>query len=76
MLGTITLTLEDGLLMLDAGEFRTELRPAVDAEGEIEHYLAMGGPLPTAPFEFTEEDGESVIVLGEGLVSYTFVRVE
>jgi CubicO group peptidase (beta-lactamase class C family) len=76
VLGTITITLEDGVLMLDAGEFRTELRPAVDAEGEVEHYIAMGGPLPTAPLEFTEEDGESVIVLGEGLVSYTFVRVE
>ncbi len=76
VLGTITLTLEDGVLMLDAGEFRTELLPSVDADGEVEHYVALGGPLPTAPFEFTEEDGESAIVLGEGLVSYTFVRVE
>ena len=76
VLGAITLTLEGGVLTLDAGEFRTELRPSVDADGEVEHYVAMQGPVATAPFEFTEEEGESVIVLGEGVVSYTFVRVE
>ncbi len=76
VLGPVTIWLEDGVLMLDAGEFRTELRPSVDAEGEVEHYVAMEGPLPTVAFEFTLEDGEPVVVLGEGLVSYTFVRVE
>lgn len=76
VLGSVTIWLEDGMLMLDAGEFRTELRPSVDAEGEVQHYVALEGPLPTAAFEFTEEDGEPVVVLGEGLVSYTFVRVE
>ncbi len=76
VLGTITLAFEDGVLTLDAGEFRTELRPSVDDEGEIEHYVAMQGPVATAAFEFTEEEGDSVIVLGEGVVSYTFVRVE
>ena len=76
VLGAITLTLEDGVLTLDAGEFRTELRASVDDAGEVEHYLAMAGPVAGAPFEFSEEDGENVIVLGEGVVSYTFFRVE
>ncbi len=76
VLGTITLAFEHGVLTLDAGEFRTELRPSADAEGEVEHYVAMEGPVAGAPFEFSEEEGESVIVLGEGVVSYTFVRVE
>jgi hypothetical protein len=36
----------------------------------------MEGPLATAPFDLTEEDGGPVIVFGEGLVSYTFAREE
>ncbi|TVR86410.1 MAG: class A beta-lactamase-related serine hydrolase, partial [Trueperaceae bacterium] len=76
VLGAITLTLEDGLLMLDAGEFQTELRPSVDADGEVASYIALSGPIPTGALDFTERDGERVIVLGEGLVSYTFERVE
>ena len=76
VLGAITLTLEDGVLMLDAGEFRTELRPRVDADGDVESYIALSGPIPTGALDFTERDGERVIVLGEGLVSYTFERVE
>ncbi len=76
VLGPITLTLEDGVLTMDAGEFRTEMRPSVDDEGEVEHYVMMRGPVAGAPFEFTEEDGEPVITLGEGAVLYTFVQVE
>jgi len=76
VLGPITIWLEDGVLMLDAGEFRSEMRPLVDAQGEIEQYLAMAGPLPGVALRLTHEDGEPVVVLGEGLVSYTFVRVE
>lgn len=75
-LGAITIALEDGVLTLDAGAFRTELRASVDDAGQVEHYLAMEGPVAGAPFELTQEEGESVITLGEGVVSYTFVRVE
>lgn len=76
VLGAITLALEDGVLMLDAGEFQTELRPWVNADGEVASYIALSGPIPTGALDFTERDGEHVIVLGEGLVSYTFERVE
>ena len=61
---------------MDAGEFRTEMRPSVDDEGAVEHYVMMQGPVAGAPLEFTEEEGEPVITLGEGAAFYTFERVE
>ena len=75
-LGEIVITLVDERLVLDAGEFRTELRPVLDDAGEVEAYMAFEGPVAGAEFDFTEEDGERVVVLGEGAIRYVFTRVE
>lgn len=76
-LGDIVLSLEEGRLMLDAGEFVTELRPKVDSEGELQGYLQMDPPLQGLLYKFTMMDGGApTIVLGEGATEYTFVQAE
>jgi CubicO group peptidase (beta-lactamase class C family) len=74
-LGEITLVLENGRFMMDAGEFESELRPRADAAEES--YLTVGAPLPGLPLELQEDEaGEPIVQLGEGAYSYTFTRVE
>ncbi len=71
------LSLEEGRLMLDAGEFVTELRPKVDSEGELQGYLQIDPPLQGLLYKFTTMDGGApTIVLGEGATEYTFVQAE
>lgn len=76
-LGEITLTLVDEELTLDAGDFRTRLRPKFDDKGELQGYIQLDPPLQGAIYKFTTtEDGAPTIVLGEGAIEYTFVRSE
>ena len=76
-LGEITLTLVDEELTLDAGDFRTRLRPKFDDKGELQGYIQLDPPLQGAIYKFTTtEDGAPIIVLGEGAIEYTFVRSE
>jgi CubicO group peptidase (beta-lactamase class C family) len=76
-LGEINLALTDGKLMLDAGEFVTELRPKRDDEGELEGYIQIDAPLQGLLYKFVEDsDGAPVIELGEGASIYTFTRAE
>ncbi|HHW86276.1 MAG TPA: beta-lactamase family protein [Chloroflexi bacterium] len=74
-LGDINLTLTDGKLMLDAGEFATELRPKRNKQGELEGYIQMDAPLQGLVYKFAEESaGAAIIELGEGASTYTFTR--
>ncbi len=76
-LGAIELTLADGKLMLDAGEFVTELRAKNDDDGKLEGYLQMDVPLQGLLYKFEQDEaGANVIVLGEGAVKYTFEAAE
>ncbi len=76
-LGTIDLSLADGKLMLDAGEFVTELRAKNDDDGKLEGYLQMDAPLQGLLYKFEQDEaGANVIVLGEGAVKYTFESAE
>ncbi len=76
-LGTIELSLVDGKLMLDAGEFVTQLKAKVDEDGELDGYMEIDPPLQGALYRFGQaEDGAAIIVLGEGAVKYTFVAAE
>lgn len=76
-LGAIELSLVDGRLMLDAGEFATQLKAKYDDAGELEGYMQSDPPLQGALYKFEQAvDGSSIIVLGEGAVKYTFVAAE
>lgn len=76
-LGEIALALADDRLMLDAGEFITELRPKLDSKGDLEGYIQMEPPLQGLVYKFaTEDDGAPVVILGEGAIEYTFVRAD
>lgn len=75
-LGEITLGFDGDRFVMDAGEFRTELRPMTDDDGELDGYLMLEGPIAGSPVELAEEDGEPVVELGAGAVAYTFGRVD
>jgi CubicO group peptidase (beta-lactamase class C family) len=73
-LGEVTLALQDGALMLDAGEFQAEIRARKDEDGEIS-YLTFVTPLEGLPVEFTTGDnGEPIMILGIGVLEYTFEK--
>ncbi len=44
-LGEVALELRDGALILDAGEFRAELRPLLDEAGNVAAYVASDPPI-------------------------------
>lgn len=76
-LGLITLAMEGEQLVLDAGEFRTEVRPLLDAEGDFDSYITYGGPATGLPLELQKDDpGQPTVALGQGVVRYVFERVE
>ena len=76
-LGEITIEMEGEQLYIDAGEFRTEIRPAHDREGEFDTYITYGVPLTGLPIAFeSSSDGEQSVVLGQGAIEYTFERVD
>ena len=76
-LGEITLTMEDGKLIFDAGEFSSELLPKLDDDGELEGYIQLDPPLQGAVYKFEEDDAENpIVVLGAGAIKYTFEPIE
>jgi CubicO group peptidase (beta-lactamase class C family) len=75
-LGGITLLLEDGALWIDAGEFVTEVRAELNDDGESENYISYDMPLAGTAVHLREVDGERRIVVGSGVVEYTFTAVE
>lgn len=76
-LGAIELSLVDGKLMLDAGEFVTQLKAKVDDDGGLAGYMQIDPPLQGVLYKFEQAaDGAGTIVLGEGAVKYTFVAAE
>jgi CubicO group peptidase (beta-lactamase class C family) len=75
ILGDVTLQWQDDALVLDAGEFQTEIRARLNDEDEID-YFTFEPPLAGLPFFLQEQDGKPVLILGRGVVEYTFERVE
>jgi len=76
-LGEIIITLDDDdVLTLDAGEFLMELLPKVDEDGEVEAYRSVTPGLG-GEFQFSEDDdGNPIIIIGEGAYEYIFDKVE
>lgn len=77
VLGELQVALVDGKLMLDAGEFRTELRPYADEASGAEGYLHMDPPLQGVLYRFEQDaDGNPAIILGEAAIEYLFTKTE
>lgn len=75
-LGEMTMTLEDGKFYMDTGEFKTEILPYFDQDRSLT-YFTVDPPLNGLPLELEEDDdGNPIIVLGSGVVEYTFELVE
>ena len=69
VLGQIIIELEDGKLIMDVGEFRSELRSKTDEDGEVTGYILSDGVGLGTPLQFSEADqGDPIVVLGEGVV--------
>ena len=76
-LGEVELKFVEGKLLLDAGEFTSEVRTAVDESGAETGYVLVGTPLMGIPIEFTlDEARNSILVLGEGVIRYEFTPVQ
>lgn len=71
ILGDMTLEVRDGVLYANAGEFETEIRALENEKGEIA-YVFYDAPLGGLTFTLSE-DGKT-LVLGEGIIEYTFER--
>lgn len=72
-LGVITVEVEEGIVYLDAGEFRSEIRAAKNDDGEL-YYFAYDGPL--AGVTLNPGDDNTTLTIGEGVVTYVFERME
>lgn len=57
-LGTLTISIEGGVVTVDAGEFVTELRASLNDDGEVEDYVLYGAPIPGVPLEFSMGEGD------------------
>jgi CubicO group peptidase (beta-lactamase class C family) len=76
ILGNVTVQWQDERLVLDVGEFQTEIRARVNDEGEIK-YFTFEPPLAGLPLDAKEgESGEPTLILGVGVVEYKFEKVE
>lgn len=73
VLGSVTLDWQGENLVLDAGEFQSVVR-ATAQDGEI-NYLTFTPPLAGLPLELSEDEaGNAMMVLGAGVVEYTFEK--
>lgn len=76
-LGTIALEWEEDQLIMDAGEFRTQIRPYLDHLGEFDTHFTYGGAITGLPVELRlDEGGTRSVVIGQGSEAYVFEAVE
>jgi CubicO group peptidase (beta-lactamase class C family) len=79
VLGEVNVALGNGTLILDAGEFRAELRALHDAETEAATYLTSDLPLSgVTTVTFTEENGAPVMTFTDPTTgeAYAFTFVD
>ncbi|CAA9557061.1 MAG: Beta-lactamase [uncultured Thermomicrobiales bacterium] len=73
-LGEVSLELTNGALVLDAGEFRTELLPTLNGAGAVAGYITADAPVAGALVALRRENGAPVMVVGAGVDEYDFAR--
>jgi CubicO group peptidase (beta-lactamase class C family) len=81
-LGEVELEIQNGRLVFDAGEIRSELRPRMDDAGQVVAYFFTDPPLAGAPVPVTLRQGPDgrpemeATVEGEGEETYVFTLLE
>jgi len=76
VLGEVTLAWDGDVLLLDVGEFQSEIRAGRDDDGEP-HYTTFAPPLACIPLGFGQNDaGDPVIIYGVGVVEYPFGKID
>ncbi len=76
-LGDLTMSLVDGKLVADFGEFATSIRPKTDDKGEPDNYIFFDPPLAGYPLRLElADDGTPNVIIGLGLTEYVFTPVE
>jgi len=76
-LGTLTLTLSDGVFTASAPGFTTRLLPETDDTGEISGYVMIDAPATGTVIVFGEDEaGKPIISVGEGALGYVFSEIE
>ncbi len=77
-LGSVTITLtDDNHLILDAGEFQTEIWLATHPTNGDTKYLFYNPPLSGLEIKFaTADDAPTTFTIGVGVVEYMFTQVE
>ncbi len=77
VLGNLDMSLVDGKLMADFGEFATAIVPFTDEKGEPDDYVMFDPPLAGTAIKLQQaDDGTPNVVIGAGLTEYTFTPVE
>lgn len=78
ILGSAVITLtEDNHLILDVGEFQTEIWLATHPDDGEQKYLLYHPPLSGLEIKFTPaDDAPTTFTIGAGLVEYTFTQVD
>jgi CubicO group peptidase (beta-lactamase class C family) len=75
VLGDAALSLDDGKLLLDVGEFVAELRPYEDPDAQFSGYLQVNAPGQGLAYRLEESiEGQPTIVFVQGAEEYTFTR--
>jgi len=76
-LGAMTLSWEDGRLIMDVGEFIIEIRSRKDEDGDITYGAYTPSAVAGMPLELEEdEEGRPVVVFGVGVLEYTYEKVD
>jgi CubicO group peptidase (beta-lactamase class C family) len=76
-LGTVEIRVEDDTVIVDAGEFESELRASLDEEGEVESYLLYNAPLTGLEMEFEVGDDKTrQLVIDIVTDQYVFTATE
>ncbi len=78
-LGEVTFKLENGIFVMDVGEFYTAILPVmnVDDTTTLDYYIALDAPISGLSIQFEEtKDGTIQVVLGSGVTEYIFTPVQ
>ncbi|TVR18911.1 MAG: class A beta-lactamase-related serine hydrolase [Anaerolineaceae bacterium] len=76
-LGGLDVQIVGDAVILDAGEFTTELRASLNEDGEVSDYLFHEAPLTGLPVEFEiDGGGQPQIVIDIGTDRYVFTSVD
>ncbi|MCB0113026.1 MAG: beta-lactamase family protein [Caldilineaceae bacterium] len=76
-LGPVTLYLDGETLLLDTGDFTSEVRPFAVADADAGRHVLFHMPLAGLSVHLgSDDDGSRQIVLGSGVAEYVFTRID